>query len=617
VLTGIRRWFCMAAWYAAALGVIVQTVAWAGLSDPPSGWRYEERLPAWTGGRTNRLAVLRNQSASSGYWVFSGDRVDVGLFGAGADDLQSDEEALQTAIDLACRSGIRRVTFPRGVFLIGSRGKRYPGVGIKLGREHDGLSLEGIPGGTVLRVAGGRTKNYQAASTLLSADGSCSFTVRGLTFDGNLREVDPYDAEQNLIGAQPGGRSDGVRVSISECIFTNICGKGIVTRDGRWSISHCVFTGSVRDANGAAIYVSGQQGDILIQSNRFSGIGSPRWLLSLRAVPQEGDRLVVGQVVRTWRRAPQPSSGDMALAETPRSCAEALERVLQHDPLAQLFGCFRQDTNVSFGLFADEGVRLQTTGNWAAVRRLSGPQAIYAAFWNRLQVLDNEFVRVGRAVDLRSSGGLVSRNVVSWVGADPGLSEDRYSSVFSVGKDGYHRQAPGLNVITENQVWDPPQSNVVLLWDTYGNILESNRVERSSHEPTVAGVREPVAPPQSFAYLKQAWGNIIRNNLYVGSGRTAEGNPAPANALLRLRDSQSVSNVLGMNVLRDCSVLGIFECPPGAGQAPALVVSGKLQLKGVGLSRDLTNLWRAQYQGVTTSAVDRVQMDVGGALEFE
>ncbi|MEG6510131.1 TIGR03808 family TAT-translocated repetitive protein [Methyloligella sp. 2.7D] len=118
--------------------------------------------------------------------------------------------SLQDAIDRAAKSG-EALTLPPGIFGTGPLTLR------------SGLTMRGVPGRTILRLATG--------DALLRAEGTDSITLSGLTLDGDAK---PLGENGALLSAM-----NAVRLDISDCRVLNSSENGVVLRGVSGRIANC------------------------------------------------------------------------------------------------------------------------------------------------------------------------------------------------------------------------------------------------------------------------------------------------------------------------------------------------------------------------------------------
>jgi hypothetical protein len=186
------------------------------------------------------------------------------MFGALADGVHDDTEAIQAAIDAANESRGGLVIFPPGTYLISS-------VDINAG-----LALSGY--GATLKKKGGEAKFSRTFTTqnrkYRGETDSPPLTIKGFQFDGNRAAQGKYDEyeleQQHMIFLQGDAAGPGKLVAIVEdCHFRNGVADGVsVYNNVAASISNCRATDVFR----GGIVVTGGHSEVHINNFTAGGI---------------------------------------------------------------------------------------------------------------------------------------------------------------------------------------------------------------------------------------------------------------------------------------------------------------------------------------------------------
>lgn len=177
-----------------------------------------------------------------------------------ADSLEDQSSALQEAL-LRAAAERRRLFLPPGTYY--AQNLQVPG----------GITIEGIPGASVLAAAGD--------APVLRIAGSARVSVQGITITrGN---GGPSGADHGLIEVEA---SD--HVVIENCTFTGGAANGLMVRDAVVAVRHCSFTGHAL----AAIFSVDGRG-LNISSNSVAKCGNGGILIR-GSVPRHDGSIITG-----------------------------------------------------------------------------------------------------------------------------------------------------------------------------------------------------------------------------------------------------------------------------------------------------------------------------------
>jgi hypothetical protein len=140
--------------------------------------------------------------------------LDIRDFGAAVDGTTDDTEAVRSAVDAAARGD--SVFFPEGVTLVGDGYKRS----IWLESSHSGITLRGVGESSVIKQAGGHTRNNQVIYIKGDTDPT-DITVRDLRVDGNRTNNDDRTTQGVMVW--PPGNTENIlfeNVWVENCSAT-------------------------------------------------------------------------------------------------------------------------------------------------------------------------------------------------------------------------------------------------------------------------------------------------------------------------------------------------------------------------------------------------------------
>jgi hypothetical protein len=179
---------------------------------------------SYSGGSTNFLATGTGATSRTLDSKLR-DMVSVKDFGAVGDGTTDDRAAIQAAID-SCITLDRTLFFPNGVYAMSSFTDSASGIQVKVVTPANALRMEG-DSATI------KSTNTTQAAYMFYIQGSVGkdLSLKGLTFDANLKSQDCFRHDDQLQGAAV--------VEIDNCVFQNGFGiqNGVPVGAGFWKSS--------------------------------------------------------------------------------------------------------------------------------------------------------------------------------------------------------------------------------------------------------------------------------------------------------------------------------------------------------------------------------------------